>query len=358
MEPTQMKIGSNIAALRKSRGLTQEQLAQQLGVSAPAVSKWETDSSYPDITLLCPLARALGTNVDTLLQFYPTLSDEAASEYLNDVINLALNHNLQEAQNRLEDLLRQYPGCAALQYMAATTYDAFRMFFPDADEKTQIRWRDAKRELLEQLRADGTPSYWQSVTLQLAGIAITEGDLETGAALLKELPEQTADPTNIRALYFLKKDQPTEALKLTQKQLYKLAHQILFTLTTLMDPRLVSASDQLLHLSRTYQAITQAFGFPDMSDGPMIEAYLRLGQPEKAAQCFARYVDIALSPTVLPDQVLFTPGLDREGVDDVPTVPPAARRMLLQAVLHEDIYRPLFTYPQFTAALEKLKASV
>ena len=69
MASTYMNIGGHIAALRKARGLTQEQLAAQLGVSAPAVSKWETNSSCPDITLLCPLARALGTNVDTLLQF-------------------------------------------------------------------------------------------------------------------------------------------------------------------------------------------------------------------------------------------------------------------------------------------------
>ena len=57
MEATQKKIGAQIAALRRTKGLTQEQLAEMLGVSAPAVSKWETDSSYPDITLLCPLAR-------------------------------------------------------------------------------------------------------------------------------------------------------------------------------------------------------------------------------------------------------------------------------------------------------------
>lgn len=46
MESTQMKIGGSIASLRKARGLTQEQLAQQLGVSAPAVSKWETEVSH------------------------------------------------------------------------------------------------------------------------------------------------------------------------------------------------------------------------------------------------------------------------------------------------------------------------
>ena len=53
-QPLKTSLGANIAALRKARGLTQEQLAAQLGVSAPAVSKWETCSSCPDITLLCP----------------------------------------------------------------------------------------------------------------------------------------------------------------------------------------------------------------------------------------------------------------------------------------------------------------
>ena len=62
-------LGAQIAALRRAKGLTQGQLAEAVGVSPPAVSKWETDKSCPDIALLCPLARALGTDVDTLLQF-------------------------------------------------------------------------------------------------------------------------------------------------------------------------------------------------------------------------------------------------------------------------------------------------
>lgn len=49
-----MKINEIIRLRRLELGLTQEQLAQRLGVSAPAVNKWERAGSYPDITLLPP----------------------------------------------------------------------------------------------------------------------------------------------------------------------------------------------------------------------------------------------------------------------------------------------------------------
>ena len=61
------KIGETIAALRRQRGITQEALAGAVGVSAAAVSKWETGvRSNPDVALLSPLARALRTDVNAL----------------------------------------------------------------------------------------------------------------------------------------------------------------------------------------------------------------------------------------------------------------------------------------------------
>ena len=60
-------IGKRIQALRKERGLTQKQLADAVGVTPQAVSKWETDESCPDITALPLLAGVLGVSVDSLL---------------------------------------------------------------------------------------------------------------------------------------------------------------------------------------------------------------------------------------------------------------------------------------------------
>ena len=60
-------IGKRISELRKSKILKQDELAEALGVSPQAVSKWENDISCPDIMLLPKLAKLLGTTVDELL---------------------------------------------------------------------------------------------------------------------------------------------------------------------------------------------------------------------------------------------------------------------------------------------------
>lgn len=64
-----MEIGRQIAALRKARGITQEQLAAKLSVSPQAVSKWETGKGMPDIELLPELACSLDTDLDALLGY-------------------------------------------------------------------------------------------------------------------------------------------------------------------------------------------------------------------------------------------------------------------------------------------------
>ena len=61
-----MSLSVNIKRLRLEKNLTQEQLAAKLGISAQAVSKWETSETYPDGTLLVPLANELEVSLDEL----------------------------------------------------------------------------------------------------------------------------------------------------------------------------------------------------------------------------------------------------------------------------------------------------
>ena len=74
--------GSTIKSLREAKNLTQSQLAQQIGVSDKAVSKWETGKGLPDLSLLEPLGAALGVSVLELLSGEPVVNRNTSGNML------------------------------------------------------------------------------------------------------------------------------------------------------------------------------------------------------------------------------------------------------------------------------------
>ena len=97
-----LRFAQNLKTLRTEKGMTQDMLAENLGVSAQSVSRWETGVTYPDIELLPIIASLFGVSVDTLLD-----SDEAARKHRAwEVIN---DHDRFESkEERNKALLRVY----------------------------------------------------------------------------------------------------------------------------------------------------------------------------------------------------------------------------------------------------------
>ena len=75
----EMQVGQTIAAMRKAKGMTQKDLAQQLHVTDKAVSKWERGINFPELSLMEPLAVALDTSVIHLLSLEDASTHEAVS---------------------------------------------------------------------------------------------------------------------------------------------------------------------------------------------------------------------------------------------------------------------------------------
>ena len=79
-------LGARIAALRKEKGMTQLELAQQMGVTDKAVSKWERDLSCPDINTVPRLAEVLGVSLEDLMQVYtPEKQEHEVSIHLSTI---------------------------------------------------------------------------------------------------------------------------------------------------------------------------------------------------------------------------------------------------------------------------------
>lgn len=74
--------GATIKRLREAKEITQTQLAEQIGVSDKAVSKWETAKGLPDITLIEPLAKALGVSVMELMSGNTVINKNISSNIL------------------------------------------------------------------------------------------------------------------------------------------------------------------------------------------------------------------------------------------------------------------------------------
>ena len=81
-------MGQIIRRLRKERNLTQEELAEQLGVTFQAVSKWENDSGKPDISQIVPIAHVFDVSTDVLFGTFGTNDTEEVWKIVNNAQTL------------------------------------------------------------------------------------------------------------------------------------------------------------------------------------------------------------------------------------------------------------------------------
>ena len=130
-----MTIGDVIKKYRKNLGLTQEEMAARLGVTAPAVNKWEKGNTLPDVALLAPIARLLGITTDELLAFHDELTDEEINRYLKQVQKDLESKDFDDVFRSVKEKIEEYPNCEKLIWQAALILDAGRIAaeLPDKD---------------------------------------------------------------------------------------------------------------------------------------------------------------------------------------------------------------------------------
>ena len=104
-----ISIGENLRKMRLEKDLTQEQLAEVFGVSPQAVSRWENDTSYPDITMLPGIAMFYETTIDSIIGMYDIHNTDNINKIHNDVHLLMRENKIDETITMLRDALKIYP---------------------------------------------------------------------------------------------------------------------------------------------------------------------------------------------------------------------------------------------------------
>lgn len=104
-----LPVGKILQGLRKTQGVTQEQLGEILGVSSAAISKWENGQMYPDINFFPVLARYFNVSIDCLFGFSNELSEEEYQKYKRECTELFERRRYDTGTERIRTLSYMYP---------------------------------------------------------------------------------------------------------------------------------------------------------------------------------------------------------------------------------------------------------
>ncbi len=181
-----MPIHLVIQKKRKELGLTQEQVAHHLRVSSPAVSKWETGATIPDITLLPSLARLLKTDINTLLCFQEDLSEEEIRNICQEVQSILIKEGTLSGFAAAEAKYREYPHNETLLQGLTILLDGFLSYSeedPAFCEDRIIQWY---RQLTQSL----DPGIQNSANFMLASRYIRNGFYGEAQEVLNQMPDK------------------------------------------------------------------------------------------------------------------------------------------------------------------------
>ncbi|MBF0925591.1 MAG: helix-turn-helix transcriptional regulator [Atopobium sp.] len=205
-------LGRRIARLRLAKTATQERLAKELNVSPQAVSKWENDINYPDISLLPDLARFLGVSVDELLSGASASTQEtaaqenaAAQESAAEVVSVADDEPAEIVEESAEyadqGIATQSSGFSFGKLFGKSMIKVEKNDEADGSKKKGVRLGNgsAKHGLHVYVVSDDGDVVDMCVPLGLAKFVLNSGIQVSGSYLNQETQEQLSN-INLDAL--------------------------------------------------------------------------------------------------------------------------------------------------------------
>ena len=176
-----MYLAENLKTLRKSKDMTQEEIAEIIGVSPQSVSKWERGDTFPDITLLPTLANLYNTSIDSLIGMEKINDDKALSNAFLEGQRFLRDDDNAKAAEVFEKALKIYPNDESLMLELALVYAI--------DGETE---KLGKAEALCQRIMSGKPTNTVQATARAVQcyIHLKSGDKEKAVETAQSLPHE------------------------------------------------------------------------------------------------------------------------------------------------------------------------
>ena len=227
-----MKINEIIREKREALSLTQKQVADYLGVSTPAVHKWEKGSSYPDITLLPALARLLKTDMNTLLSFQDDLSDVEIVNFVDEVDKMVQEKGYETAFQMAMDKIHDFPTCENLIYSVIVYLTGALILYNISEQE---RYEKVFEAFYEQLSNSQNTEIKEMAISMLISYSLNRKDFSKAEEIIHTLPSSSIDKEERIAILYTEQGKYSDALKIWEHRILNSMTEIQTALMNMLD---------------------------------------------------------------------------------------------------------------------------
>jgi len=365
----EIHLGRTLMENRHKRGITQEELAAHMGVSKASVSKWETSTTYPDITLLPQLAAFFDISIDELMGYKPQMTKENIRRLYRQLSLDFSKKPFDEVLAHCREITKKYFSCAPLLFQIGSLYLNHCMF-AGTPEKTSAVLEEAKH-LFVRAKKESDDIELQSQAIHMEALCLLQlGQPQEVLNLLSpfEIIRLTADPLLAAAWKML--GNLKEAKRILQSGIY----QSMIELLNLMLSYEELCTDDPEIFKEAYartQAVCDIFHLKTLHPGILMNIYLSsarsflmLGEKEQALCILEQYADLAASdiyPLHLHGDSYFhllDDWLEQKLIlgSDLPREESVIRDSMAEAVADQPVFAVLSDDIRFQAIVRRLRS--
>lgn len=294
-----LHFADNMIRLRRKKKITQEQLADFLGITKASVSKWETGQSLPDILLLPQLASFFDTTIDDLMGYEPQLSREQIQKIYRDLAVSFAEAPFDEVRKKSQELVKKYYSCYPFLFQICVLW-LNHFMLADTEEKQRDLLNAASdlcSHILSSCKDIGTCEdtiiLKSSIDLQLGN---TEDVIDSLENILNPY-RLAAQSDSVLIQAYLMTGQRQQAERFTQMSMYLHLRSLIISATHYLELyqdntdlyeetiQRLEALDQAYHLSRLLPDAAALFWYQAAAIYCAHEEY------QKALNMLQRYVD-------------------------------------------------------------------
>ena len=222
-----MSIGTTIKRLRREKDITQEQLAEYLGITSRAISQWECDRTAPDISQIPALCHIFDVSSDVLLGIDIEKTNEEIKRYLTEAAELGNQGKGSERTALLREANKKFPRDYKIMYCLANSLVC-------EFSRKGIKEYDEVFDLCNRILAECTDSNIRYETIENLGVAYDyAGKKDEMLKLAEEMPRARFSYEN----FMVYRWEGNEAVKERQKYIEFLLHELLSMITCLSGHR-------------------------------------------------------------------------------------------------------------------------